>query len=357
MRVLLVFAMLALGSFGAPAQTPVAADTSATHLAQEISQRRAVGDTYLPDADHFTFGSRSIPANTTVDGPIAVARGNLDVYGTVNGDVVSLDGDVRVHRGARVTGDAWAAGGSVIIDGGIVEGQKRVLATSRPTLPASRPSQPLGTWDSIELVLGWLALLTIIGLGVMVFAEANLDGVVIALERGFARAFWIGVAGELVMLPALLVLVVALAITVLGVLLIPFAIVSYVIAAAGLVTLGFLAVARLTGGALASSHGATSARGVHLRGLIIGLVVYLGIWMVAALFAWSPTVGAVLRAVAIALTWVAATVGLGAALASRAGTQRAGAGSKPKATDEYSWQTPTPVAGVAAATRKVSVGR
>ena len=119
-------------------------------------------------------------------------------------------------------------------------------------------------------------------------------------------------------------LVVALAITVIGALLIPFAIVAYVIAAAGLVTLGFLAVARLTGGAFTSDRGTTSPRGVHLRALFIGLVVYLGIWMLAALFAWNPVVGAILRAIAIAMTWVAATVGLGAALISRAGTQRAG---------------------------------
>ena len=94
------------------------------------------------------------------------------------------------------------------------------------------------------------------------------------------------------------------------------------IAAAGLVTIGFLAVARLTGGALASDRGTTSPRGVHLRALVIGLVAYLGIWMVAALFAWNPVIGAVCRAVAIAITWVAATLGLGAALSSRAGTRR-----------------------------------
>src|SRR5262249_29414148 len=150
------------------------------------------------------------------------------------------------------------------------------------------------------------------------------------LERGFAKAFWLGLAGQVVMLPALLVLVVALTITVIGILLIPFAIVAYVIAAAGLVTLGFLAVARLTGGALASDRGTTSARGVHLRALIIGLVVFLGMWLVAALFAWSPVIGAILRAIAIAITWVAATVGLGATLTSRAGTQRPGAGSSKK---------------------------
>jgi hypothetical protein len=148
--------------------------------------------------------------------------------------------------------------------------------------------------------------------------------------------------------------VVGLAITVIGVLLIPFAVVAYVIAAAGLVTLGFLAVARLAGGTLASSQGTTSERGVHLRALIIGLVAFLGIWMLAAAFTWNPLAGAVLRALAIAVTWVGATVGLGATLTSRAGTQRAIKSSTRSTNDELSWQTPTPVSGVAAATRRVA---
>ena len=65
---------------------------------------------------------------------------------------------------------------------------------------------------------------------------------------------------------------------------------------------------------MASGDGTTSARGMHLRGLFWGLVIYLGVWLAAALFTWSPVVGALLRAAAIALTWVAATVGLGAVL-------------------------------------------
>jgi hypothetical protein len=364
MRALLALIAMALGSLQALAQTPskvpavpapasVPRDTA--QLAQQIADRRAAGDKYLPDADNFTYGNRTIAANTVVDGPIAVARGDLDVYGTVNGDVVALDGNVHVHKGARVTGDAWAAAGSVVIDGGTVEGRKRAIAISAPALPASRVHEPLSTWQSVKLVIGWFALLTIIGLGVMIFTEGNIDGVVVALERGFARSFWLGILGQVVALPLLLVLVVGLAITVIGVLLIPFAIVAYVIATAGLVTLGFLAVARLTGGALASARGTTSKRGVHLRALILGLVAYLGIWMIAALFAWNPLVGSALRALAIAITWVAATVGLGATLTSRAGTVRPGVGAKERATtDEFAWQTPTPVSGVAAATRRVA---
>src|SRR5439155_26028405 len=104
-------------------------------------------------------------------------------------------------------------------------------------------------------------------------------------------------------------------------------------------------VSRLTGGVFTSDRGTTSPRGVHLRALIMGLVVYLGLWMVAAMFTWSPVIGSVARAAAIAITWVAATVGLGAAITSRAGTVRSGAGSAKSTTDEFAWQTPTPVTG------------
>lgn len=377
MRAFIAFAALALGGFRASAQTrpapvppgngnaPAAGATPQTpsrdsaQLRQEIDQHRAAGDTYLPNAENFTVGDRTIAANTRVDGPIAVAHGNLDVYGTVNGDVVALGGDVRVHRSGHVTGGAFAAAGKVIVDGGVVDGSQRAIGIAPPSLPTvpTIHAEPLSTWESVKLVIAWFALLTLIGLGVMVFAEGNLDGVVIALERGFARSFWLGLAGQVALLPLLLVLVVGLAITVIGVLLIPFAIVAYVIAAAGLVTLGFLAVARLTGGVMASDRGTSSQRGVHLRALAIGIIVYLGMWMVAALFTWNPVIGAILRAIAFAVTWVVATVGLGATLASRAGTRRPGAGSaKRTATDDFAWQTPTPVSGVAAATRKLKVG-
>jgi hypothetical protein len=359
MRALLAFAALAFGGFRASAQarpvdsakTPAPA-TGASQIAKEIEQRRNAGDKRLPDAENFTFGDRTISANTVVEGPIAIARGNLDVYGTIEGDVVALDGNVRVHEGGRIVGDAWAAGGTVLIEGGVVEGQKRSLAITRPAIFTPHP--PRSPWQSAKLVFGWFAVLTIIGLGVMVFADSNLDGVVLALERGFSRSFWIGLTGQVAALPALLVLVVGLAITVLGTLLIPFAIVAYIIAAAGLVTLGFLAVARLAGGVVTSGRGTTSRRGANLRALISGLGIFLGLWMVAALFAWNPMAGAILRAVGIAVTWVAATVGLGAAMSSRAGTKRAGAHAKSTATDEFAWQTPTPVTGVAAATRRTA---
>jgi len=363
MRPLIAIAALALGSMQASAQagqkktdstskTPVVAGSDSAQLAREIEQRRAQGDTRLPDASSFTFGNRTISADSTIHGTIAVARGNLDVFGTIDGDAVAVGGNVRVHNGGRITGDAWSVGGTVSIEGGVVEGERRAVALPHYTGPRIARHAPLSVWQAFKLAVGWFAVLAIIGIGVMLFADANLDGVVAELERGVARAFWIGLAGQLLALPGLLIVVVGLAITVLGLLLVPFAIVAYIVAGAGLVTLGFLAAARLLGGSIAPDDGTTSPRGVHLKALFLGLLAYLALWVATALFSHTPGVGAVLRMLAVAITWVAATAGLGATISSRAGTHRSNAPASKFTGDELAWQTPTPVTGVAASSRR-----
>ena len=123
------------------------------------------------------------------------------------------------------------------------------------------------------------------------------------------------------MLPVLLILIVALAVSVIGILLIPFAIVAYAIACAGLVTLGFLAVARLVGGAVWRG-GDASARARAFGAIALGVAIFFALWMVAALLTWAPLAATVVRAAALAATWSAMTLGLGAAILSRAGTHR-----------------------------------
>lgn len=319
--------------------------------------------THIPPVDSFSVGPRLVPGGSIVHGSIGVRDGELDVAGRVEGDAVALRGDVVVHRGGVVTGDALAADGRVILDGGRVDGKVKSLAElPRYTARTSIARPPLTTWQSVKLVLGWFAILLIIGIGVMIFAEPNLDGVVSMIELGSGRAFWFGVLAEIVALPVLLLLTIGLTITIIGVLLVPFALVVYPIAVMGLLTLGFLAVARLTGGVLVRPRDGRPARAQHLGALFAGLVVYLGLWLLAAAFTWQPVAGALLRGIALGVTWVAATVGLGAALVSRGGTQSGTAHpaktSRAAVADELAWQTPTPVTGVAAARRKpaVSVG-
>ena len=352
----------------ATSRTPAPAVTSQAQpqqplnerLRRQIEQMRARPEgSRLPPPDSFSVGPRAITATTPTSGRVAVADGSLDVSGRLDGSAYVINGDIVVHAGGVITGDAVSIGGRVLIDGGRVDGERVTLsAPATEPVPAAQ-SAPLTTWQSIKLVLGWFAVLVIIGLGVLIFAEPNMDGVVEAMEGSFAKAFWMGVLGEIMALPVLALLVVGLVLTLLGILLVPFAVVAYVIALAGLLALGFLAVARLTGSMWSRNNGAgtNTPRGANLRALFIGLVLYLGLWLVAAIFTWQPVAGAVLRGIALAVSWVAVTVGLGAALLSRAGTRRLGArprgaaATRRPAPDDLAWQTPTPVTGVTAARR------
>ena len=312
----------------------------------------------VPPADSFRLGHQEIAAGTTHAGTAATARGNLQVRGRVTGDAIALHGDVIVHPGGSVGRNAIAVDGRVRTLGGIVEGDVRTVRGLTASILAragreSPSAEPVTTWAAIKLVIGWFAILLAMGIGVLLFAERNLDGVVSALEQHFARSFWTGVLTQVAAIPALLLLLVGLAISVIGILLVPFAVFAFVIALSGLMSLGFIAVARFTGRAFFRAGG--EARMVKLRSLSIGLTIYLGLWLVAALFISSPVVGSILRAVALAGTWVALTFGLGATMLSRAGTQRDAASRRPpKVVDDLSWQTPTPVTGVAAARRPVA---
>ncbi|HEY2067321.1 MAG TPA: polymer-forming cytoskeletal protein [Gemmatimonadaceae bacterium] len=311
------------------------------------------GISNLPSPESVSPAGRTIPAGTVVHGTI-VARGPVVVAGRVDGSVVSLAGDVTVRPGGLVTGDVLAVGGRVIADGAVVNGEMRSM-NALPTLPpaaaaAADTRTPLQrTIENVRLVVATLGVLLVVAIGVLIFAGPNLDEVVSTLEGRFARAFWMGLLGQLLLLPALLLLVVALAVSIIGILLIPFAIVAYVIAVAGLLTLGFLAVARLVGGALPAA-GDASMRSRALIALAIGLSAFFALWIVAALLTWAPLAASVVRAAALAATWAAITLGLGAAILSRAGThRRIPSGTRP--VELASWQTPTPLTGVAAARR------
>jgi hypothetical protein len=342
-----------LCALGLLASSAAGAQDSAKRVTSDLERlQKGENITNLPPADSIAPGGRTIPAGTTVNGTI-ITRGPIVVAGTVNGSVVSLADNVTVQRGGVITGDALSVGGQVVADG-IVQGELRsmsslptLFAAAAPALIARTPFQR--TMDSARMVAATFGVLLIVAIGVLLFAGSNLDEVVNTLELRFARAFWVGLLGQVLLLPALAVLVVALALTLIGVLLIPFAIVAYCIAVAGLLTLGFLAVARLVGGSVKRDETVTP-RARALTALAIGVAVFFVLWMVAALLTWSPLAATVIRAAALAMTWVAVTLGFGAALISRAGTHRRVATGAPPV-ELASWQTPTPLTGVVAARR------
>jgi len=300
-------------------------------------------------------GPLSVPAGEQRAGPLAV-EGTLEVLGTVTGDAVAYGGDLIVRPGGVVQGRAIALVGQVRVEpGGLVEGESVSLrgAASSVVAPVSAGER---TRHALVLVLAWLAVVIPIAVGVLVFAGAQLEAVTESLASSVSRSFLVGLVGQLALIPVLLLLIVALAITIIGVLVIPIAVVAYTIAAAGLLMLGFLAAARLLGGALGggpSPDDDDSARRRRLlRSLLAGIMVLFVPWLLVAALSAVPLVASVVHAMAMLLTWVALTSGFGAAIRSRAGRRRAGGTPQPAALeDEVSWQTPTPVGGVVAARR------
>jgi hypothetical protein len=311
--------------------------------------------------DNFTTGARTVAAGERISGDLVVFRGDADVHGTVDGDVVALFGNVIAHPGSRVLGDAVAIGGRARLEGGTIDGEIRSVtgsifapATVTRTAPVSSTSR------NVALSIGWFLFLGLLGGFLALFAREKLERIAETVRDDFTRAFMVGLLGELAIVPAIVLSVIALAITIIGLLLIPFAVVALCLATAGALALGFLAVSFLAGetfqrrGPLAAANS-----GRALRAVLVGLSFYLGLWLLAAVFTWAGFLGGALKLVSAALTWVAVTVGFGATILSRGGTRVPGVAplAPPIPEDEVSWQTPTPVSGVAAARRPTPAPR
>lgn len=220
---------------------------------------------------------------------------------------------------------------------------------------ASSPPLPPGqaTVRALKLTLGWSAVLILLGLGVLVFAPEKLRRITETLGDDPANALVTGLIVDLATIPALIVLLILLTVTLLGILLIPFAIVAFLLMWMGIAALGFFAVAQVTGMAVMGPKQRTmSQRGAALGGLITGLVLFLLPWLAAAGMTWSSTPALILRGIAVTVTAVAVTAGLGAVV--RAHKPVRAAEYVPPAThtrEDLAWQTPTPVGGVVAAKR------
>lgn len=315
--------------------------------------------------DAVRSGNRTVAAGETVSGSVAAWRGDLDILGTVDGDAVAVGGDVILHAGAAVHGDVLSVGGEVRNDGAVVGGEMRSLSALTvgpiPSGASSPPPTPaVAARRSVSLAVGWYLVLAVIGLAVVLFARGKLEVISGRIRHDFARSFFYGLLGQILFFPALVVTIVALAITVIGVLLIPFAIVGLVLAAAGALALGFLAMSLVIGDAAMRWRGAAApgGRAQLLQFLLIGLSIYLVLWVLGGALSGAGAIGGIVRFVIVVVTWVAITVGFGATLASRGGT-RAHADddfAEPEPLDDQGWQTPTPVSGVAAARRPTPTG-
>jgi hypothetical protein len=280
----------------------------------------AVAATSLATPVQVTRGSHVVGPNETAQGSVVVLNGNLDVYGTVRGNAAAIRGDVILHRGARVTQNAVAAFGQVRNEGAAVGGAIRMYDRNdfrRAAMRSHAAPFVYRPWHAFGVSIGWLLLVTIIGFAALSIAGDKVDVVVNTLRGGVGKSFASGLLGQLLIVPGAVAVIVLLAVSIVGILIIPLGLIAYIALLLGLGMLGFIAAALLTGSAItARNKKDETPRGAMLRAFLVGASVYIGIWIVAAVFSWMPLLGALLRSFAAGATFVAMTAGFGAVLLS-----------------------------------------
>ena len=304
------------------------------------------------------MGDFSIGSNDTRPGHLLVVQGTTDIYGKLLGNLVTVDGDVVIHPGGVVSGDILALGGEVRDEGGEIGGEVRTFRTSSvldTPLPVQAPSAIETVFRRMAGVVGVFLTLGALGFGLVMFGRPNLEVVSDTVSHSFGRAFATGLLGQLLLLPTFGMLVVGLILSVVGIVLLPFAVVVYallvIVGAVG----GYLAVAHSMGETYTRRRlalGAMIGSPNSYRYLLVGLGALAAFWAAWSVFGWVPVAGDLIRGAAILVTWLLATAGFGAALLSRAGIRENFAGRllPPEAlTDEYLWATPQ--FGVTAAKR------
>ena len=307
-------------------------------LADPISDTRltVVGGTAR--IGHYSLGS-----SETHRGHIIVLKGNAEIHGDLEGNIVALDGDVVVHPGARVRGDVLTIGGRVRDPSGGITGTRQEIEPFSAPVPATAASMLI--LRRAAGLLGVFLTLTVLGFGLVTFGRPNLEIVSDTVTHSFGRAFFAGVLGQILVLPTFGMLVVGLILTVAGALLVPFAVVVYTLLAIIAVLGGVLAVAHAMGETITRRR---MARGVSVspnsyRYLLTGLGAIAMSWLAWVVFGWVPVAGSIAFLAAAIGSWCVATAGFGAALLSRGGIREEFTGRLlPPAmmTDEYLWATP-----------------
>jgi hypothetical protein len=220
----------------------------------------------------------------------------LESGATVEREVVAVGGNVHVASGAHVGNDVVSVGGDVVIDpGGTVDGQEvsvsvpgvaGILGLVSPSSPVSKAISPV---LKIVHALAKYVVFFLLGLLILAVAPARLDRVTASLSRSPVRDVLVGLLGTV----AMPVLTVLLAVTVVGLLLIPVQAIAILVAA----ILGYTALALLIGRALPFRP----ERGTAVVQLAIGTALVVAIseipfvGIMAMITAWFLVFGAVLR--------------------------------------------------------------
>ena len=324
---------------------------------QMLQLARAIDGLDVDDARVHVGEDARVAEGETVDGSIVVVDGDLDVDGEVDGDAVVVGGTLRMAEGARITGDVRIADGRFLRGEGEVLGEvsnlgddpddargfipefqrERIRQEIREEMEADRDQDrprtgPVGRFtdgigDLFELALVIL-LVGVLGGGLALhFAREELDVVAETARRNPLQAGLVGLAGTFLVIPVWALVAVALVITIVGILAVPFWVVLFPLAVAVALALGYLAVAQQLGEWVARRR-YPKLSWVQLANPYSTIIAGVGALMLGflasrllSMFGLLGWLSVLLLVLGILATSAAALIGFGAVLLSRAGTR------------------------------------
>lgn len=307
-----------------------------------------------------------VEAGEELDATLVVVDGDLEVRGTVDGDVVLTDGSLRIYEGGLITGEVRLVDGRVFRNGGEIEGAVRnvgpgELEEDRESLEELRDrirdevrseirSEFRNEFRGRDSGVGFLAPLRNVGRGiagllqnlislaivgvlavlVIHFFPEKLEVIAENARRNPGRAAVVGVAGSFLLLPVWILGMVALAISIIGIPALLAWIPLFPLAACVAAGIGYLAVARIVGQWIAEQRfqGLEFLRPSNaVHAVIAGLAAFTLPFAAANVVQmgghWLDFVEGLFIAVGSVAGVVAVVVGFGAVLITRGGRRPA----------------------------------
>ncbi len=216
--------------------------------------------------------------------------------------------------GKRVKAQAHVASQAAAASITVVNASVEAVSLLKSVIPGTRSHS---TRRSVGMAVSWLLIVAIVGFALLAFGADKIHIVVATMQAGIGKSLGTGILGQLAILPGAVGVVVLLAATFIGILLIPLGLVAFMLAVAGIAMFGFIAVAIMTGAALIGGKPRDETpHGAMLRAFFTGTAIYLGMWIVVAALSGIPLIGAMLESFAAAVTFIAVTTGFGAVLLS-----------------------------------------
>jgi len=264
----------------------------------------------------------TVEAGQEVQGDVVSVGGDVRVDGRVTGSVTAMGGDVSLGPDARVDGDVVCMGGTLREEPGATVGGQRV--TAAPKWPGGKLFLPMiaAVGTGFEVASQLMKMLLWIGFAWLLvkLAPGRTQEALDTIRREAGMSFIIGLALWAVIIPSIIALALVIAllcITIIGIPLAAAVAVGYVAFFVVAAVWGTVVGYTLLGGELHQRIKGSAP--TIVRAAIWGVVAVVGLRVVGSLFHVLPIfgfVGGLVKFVAAAMTVLLATLGAGALVRS-----------------------------------------